>query len=467
MNFSERIRRKVMATISRYEMVLPGDRLIVAVSGGPDSVCLLDILFVLGSELGTSLVMAHYDHGLRPEEDESETHFVLHLAQSRGIPFETEKAPAFSVESKRHNEEALRNMRYTFLEKVREKYQAQKIALGHHLNDQAETVLMRLLRGSGPAGLGGIPPCRENRYIRPLIEMERMEIEAYLKERGISYVTDSSNLRTDYLRNQVRLALIPALQGYQPQLLRHLGEMAEILREDSAYLEGKAQEWVIAMSEQFSHGSISIPIPPFMALHPSLGSRVMRNLIRRVKGDLRRISRRHLKAILDLAIGKKSQGSLNLPNGLVIRKIYDHLHLSIETRKADMSFCHSLIGPGRYFIQEIPATLLIEEIARPAILRFPDSLLTAHLDAQKLPFPLVVRNYRPGDRFSPLGMKGQKKVKDFFVDQKVPMDLRRRTPMIISNGVAVWICGYRIDDRFKVTPETGKILRLTLDWATV
>ncbi len=205
--------RKVKATVSRYEMIQPGDLVVVGVSGGPDSVCLLHILQRLKKELEMALLVAHFDHGLRPGEDDSETRFVASLAASMGLPFETEKARSLLRRTAGSLEEAARNARYRYLEKLRKKHDARKIALAHQLNDQAETILMRLLRGSGPSGLGGIPPSRDRVIIRPLIEISRKEIETYIKGQSLSYVTDSSNLQPLFLRIGSVSSFFPCLRN--------------------------------------------------------------------------------------------------------------------------------------------------------------------------------------------------------------------------------------------------------------
>jgi tRNA(Ile)-lysidine synthase len=197
--------KKVKRTISRHQMLTPGDLCIVAVSGGADSVCLLDILYGLKEDLGIKLVVAHFNHGLREGEDEEETQFVQDLAFFMDLPFETEKASFLVDEAPGSVEEKARDARYAFMENVRKSLSGQKIALGHHLNDQAETILMRFLRGSGPSGLAGIPPFREKTIVRPLIEIKQDEIESYLKARDLTWIIDSSNLQTDYLRNKIRL----------------------------------------------------------------------------------------------------------------------------------------------------------------------------------------------------------------------------------------------------------------------
>ena len=252
--------KKVRHTIIKYKMIRDGDRVIVAVSGGPDSVCLLDILQELEDELMIELVVAHFDHGLRPGEDGVENRFVESLAVALNLPFEIKKADPDMGQGGASLEERARHARYQFLEEVKEKFSAQKIAIGHNLNDQAETVLMRLLRGSGPSGLAGIPPCREEKIIRPLIEITRGEIESYLELKGLTHMTDSSNLQACYLRNKIRLELLPRLREYQPRIVELLGRTADIMRNDEAWLAARAEEWVEGSTETRGDGEIRIPL---------------------------------------------------------------------------------------------------------------------------------------------------------------------------------------------------------------
>ncbi len=218
----KKIVKKVENTITGYRMLERGDRVIVAVSGGADSVCLLDILFTLKEILGIELVVAHFDHGLRPDEDEYETDFVKSLAESFDCNFTTKKTARSLTPGSASLEEKARDIRYRFLNEVKAQFSAQKIATGHNLNDQAETVLMRLLRGSGSSGLSGIPPVRDTHIIRPLIEVTRNEIESYLSSKGLRHITDSSNFETKHLRNEIRLNLLPQLEKYQPKIVEIL-----------------------------------------------------------------------------------------------------------------------------------------------------------------------------------------------------------------------------------------------------
>jgi tRNA(Ile)-lysidine synthase len=447
-------------------MISDGDCVIVAVSGGPDSVCLLHLLHELMDELDIHLVVAHFDHGLRPAEDETETAFVRRLAESLKLPFETAKGHLLAKKARGSREEVARNARYAFLERVRRKHKAQKIALGHNLNDQAETVLMRLLRGSGTSGLTGIPPFRDNNIIRPLIEIKRPEIEHYLKSKKLASVTDSSNLKTDYLRNKIRLELMPLLEVHQPQLAHLLAQTAKILRDEDAYLDRITEGWLNRNMERSPHPPFKVPIPSFLALPVALRRRVIRNVIGMVKKDLRRISWHHIEAIQHLAQAEKPQAVLNLPGRLTVKRAYDDLIFPASVSRKPRPFHYTFDGPGAYDLDEIGRRLSIEEIRSRKGLRLRGSRWTAFLDAEKLSFPIILRTFKAGDRFIPFGMKGHKKLKDFFVDLKVPLERRYSTPLLCSGDIPVWVCGFRIDDRFKITTETKKVMKLVFSTLT-
>jgi tRNA(Ile)-lysidine synthase len=462
MNSLDETVKKVKNTLCRYSMIMPGDRVIVAVSGGPDSVCLLDILHELKDDFRLELIVAHFDHGFRPGEDEAETHFVESLAGALNLFFETKRADQNVGEGRASTEEMARNARYQFLEEVQERFFAHKIALGHSLNDQAETVLMRLLRGSGPSGLAGIPPYRDDRIIRPLIEVARSEIERYIERRGLKYMTDSSNLETHYLRNRIRLELIPLLKEYQPRIVELLGQTADIMRKDDQWLETMAEGWVKEKSETKDNGEIHIPVSPFITLPKALRCRVIRHVLRTTGGGLRRVSLRHISAINRMAERERPQSQVSLPNRLIAKRVYDNLvFTTLMEDKGSNEFWYPLYGPGSFHLEAGQCIVSLEELEGVSLADAGASPGIVFLDGDRITYPLVIRSLRPGDRFIPLGMTGHKKLKDFFIDLKIPSEARARIPILTCNNIPIWICGLRIDDRFKVTPDTKKILKAT------
>lgn len=450
-------------TLTRYRMVQPGDRVVAAVSGGPDSVGLLDVLHRLAPDLGLDLVVAHLDHGLRGAQDATETRFVRELAQSRGLAFETGRAPDLRQEQGALEERA-REARYAFLERVRQKHRAQCIAVGHTLDDQAETVLMRLLRGSGPSGLAGMPPIREPGVIRPLIRVRHSQIQAYLGERGLSWCTDPSNLEPGCLRNRIRLELIPHLLGYQPRLVEHLADLADLLQEEDRYMEEAARQWLDVHRDGASgEADVSFPREAWLSIAPGLQRRVLRQAVREAAGGLRSLHRVHVDAVMGLLREGRSQAGLDLPGGLRVWRVYDRIRFGYPSAQGPSAYGASLPGPGTYAVEALGLHFILNERARAEVSSLRGPPETAFLDAARLSYPLELRPVQPGDRFVPLGMRGHRKVKDFLIDGKVPQEARQRVPVLVSGGKVAWLCGHRIDDRFKVNEGTDRVLEVRME----
>lgn len=456
------ILNKVKNTIARYSMIESGDRIVVAVSGGPDSVCLLAILNELSGPLGIELVVAHYDHGLRPAEDENESRFVEALSASLSIPFKTKKAGADLAVS-RALEERARHARYCFFDEVKEECRAQKIATAHTLNDQSETVLMRLLRGSGVTGLAGIPPVRDGMIIRPLISTTRDEIMSYMELKGLKFVTDSSNSQPCFLRNRIRMEVLPQLKEIQPRVIELLGRTGEIMRRDDEWMEAEAGAWIKKEAQVGKGGEVQIPLSSFKTLPEALKYRVIRYALSMVGETLRRICLAHIESVVSLTTGENPRSRINLPNGLIAGRLYDKLVLSRREGRVFDTFSYTLEGPGKVYLEALECTIAIEEKEKKEVPdQFP-SAWTAFLDADRITFPLVLRNFQPGDRFVPLGMSGHKKIKDFFIDLKVPAQERIRIPILTCDNRPIWVCGYRIDDHYKVMPDTETVLKVTVE----
>jgi tRNA(Ile)-lysidine synthase len=450
---------KAVATIKKYSMFAGGEKVLVGLSGGPDSVCLLHLLLSIKNKFMLDLSAIYIDHGLRPGETDEEVLFCKDLCESLHIPFMTKAidVKSYAREQRMNIQEAARQLRYTTFDEASCEMNAQKIALGHTADDQAETLLMRLLRGSGPTGLAGIPPVRKN-IIRPLIETERKDIEKFLDEGKIGFIIDSSNTKKDYLRNRIRLALFPMLRELNPDITETLSKTAAILRDEEKYFEIIVTKTLMKLISRKTDSRIELFLLPVESMDKVILRRVLRRAIEETKG-LREISFIHIEDIIDLIKRGKAGDRLYLPGGIRAIKGYATLILTSEP-PVTLSAC-PLMLPGETILKEagvlIKASILEIPVEAAGTGLQTDSAL---FDADKLVFPLIARPRKDGDFFYPLGFGKRKKIQDFFVDEKVPRDERDRTPLIISGEDIIWVLGYRGDDRFKVTEETKKTLRL-------
>ncbi len=441
-------------TIKRFNMLSSGETVVVGVSGGADSLGLLYILAEI-EEYNLKLIVSHINHGIRPEEGKRDARFVGEVARRLSLPFEIREAnaPEFKRISNLSLEEAARILRYGFFKEVLSKYRAQKIATAHTLDDQAETVLMRIIRGSGASGLSGIPPVSEGYIIRPLIETPRSEIEDYLRAKGIKWVEDSTNTATDFLRNRIRHELIPRLQEYNPRVKEALSRTADILRAQEGFIRSRAKNWfeyVFGSTEGEMVGSIS----HYRLIPEALRSEFLRMAIEKIKGNLREISFVHIDSVDGLLLSETPSGEISLPDGIVVAKGYD---LFLITRGSELrrEFSYAILSPGKWDFPEFECEIEIVEAESLGNDRF-----IGVFDADSVEFPIIVRNFCPGDRFIPLGMKTPKKLKRFFIDEKIPKFFRNRIPIFSSRGEIMWIGGRRIDERFKLKGKRAVKIRL-------
>jgi tRNA(Ile)-lysidine synthase len=454
---------QIKRAIDRYHLVEKGDRLIVGVSGGVDSMVLLHLLNACREAFDLSLVVAHVNHGLRPAESEKEAELVQKQAARFGLPFEYGefRVREFQKRGGLSPQDAARRIRFRFFYHLLEKYHAQKIALGHHADDQVETVLLRLIRGAGLQGLKGMLPIREGKVIRPLLGVWEEKIRSFAAEEKIPFLTDSSNLKKDYLRNRIRLALIPLMEReYQPNFKEILLRTATILGEENDYLEksaGAAYQKVIRGEGE----NLFFKFSEYQSLHPAIQWRVLRKILGKLcdggvaleEGEGSDVHRLYEKL-------HQSSPSflLELSQGAWVEKRYDEVLLGKGKVEPYLPFDVELISPGHTFIPEIGKEVVVEEADRDKFRNDYGPLNTALMDYGSLQFPLRMRNFRPGDRFYPLGARGSQKLKEFFIDHKIPKFERPKVPLLVSGERIVWIVGYRIDDRVKVTGKTKKVL---------
>jgi len=459
---------QVKRTIDSYHLLEKGERLIVGVSGGMDSMVLLHVLNAYRQKLDLFLIVAHVNHGLRPDESAREAELVQKESERLGLPFEYGQfdAKEFQKAAGLSLQDAGRRIRFHFFNNLLSKYHAQKIALGHNADDQVETVLLRLMRGAGLKGLKGMLPIRDGRVIRPMLEVWRREIESFATGNSIPFLLDSSNLKKSYLRNRLRLALIPLIEReYQSNFKAVVMRTSTILREENDFLErgGEDAYQEIVREEK---DTLSFRFSEYDFLHKAIQRRVLQKILDKISGG----------EMIEEGVGwggsviyrKLQQPSpsflMELPHGIFIEKRYDRVSLGKGRVKAVPPFEVELISPGCTLIKEIGREVVIEETNSRDI-RFEslnETRNVAFLDYQCLQFPLRLRNFRPGDRFQPMGVKGVQKLKKFFIDHKIPRFERPKIPLLISGEMIAWIVGYRINERVKVTEKTEKVLRIEL-----
>ena len=453
---------RVKRTIGEHRLLEVGDRVLVAVSGGPDSVALLRVLQLLEPEFGLSLRVLHINHGLRGEESDREERFVADLAERLGIPAESVRISLADLAGSGQGslQQVGREVRYQLLQQAAERWRCSRIGLGHHADDQAETILEHLLRGSGREGLTGMP-YRRGPIVRPLLDVTRREIEAFLQRQQLEFCVDSSNLKPVYRRNRLRLELIPLLKReYNPGLVEGLNRMAALLRDEEELLEELAGRAASGMGVVFDRDRVRIPVAELLRQPVALQRRILRRALQRLAGQPGGVYYEQVARLRELAANPASGRVAHLAGDLQGRREYQWLVLE-HRRRADREgyWEHPLQIPGRTRLPEIGAVVEAEigEAGPPQ----GDDPNRVVLDLDRVSFPIFARSRRPGDRFYPLGLEGSQKVKKFFIDHKVPREARERAAVIGSGGDIYWLAGWRADARFAAGPATSRFLVLT------
>lgn len=448
---------RVRKTIEKYEMLRPGDKVVVGLSGGADSVSLLHALNRL-KHLHLRLIAAHLNHGIRGKEAARDAEFSRSVAESLGVEFVLGEAdaPALRKKSRLSLEDAARTLRYEFFESVRKKHGASRIATAHTLDDQAETVLMRLIRGSGTRGLSGIPPMSGRYIVRPLIETDRAAIESYLKSEGIDWIEDSTNRERDYLRNRIRLDLLPGLSEYNPKIKETLTRTADILRLEEDFISHEAERKFRSVFKS-EGGELTGDLNKYKRLHAAVRIAVLMRALSEKRDGLKNISSIHLTAADALLTSMTASGESVFPEGTVVVKGHGSFLVTTKDELAK-GFSYAIPSPGRWGFPELEVE--IEEAPVKNLEAEREDIVYLNFDAVK--FPIEVRSFKPGDRFVPLGMKRRKKVKDYFIDRKIPAFMRMRVPIFLSAGEIIWIGAMRIDERARIEGKPKKALKLTL-----
>ncbi|WP_408955203.1 tRNA lysidine(34) synthetase TilS [Natroniella sp. ANB-PHB2] len=454
---------KVKETIIKYDLLSTGDKILVAVSGGPDSLVLLHILKRLREDYDLQLHVFHLDHMLRGEESIVDAEFVKQIAHKWEVPITVERYDVKSYQQRMELslEEAAREVRYDFLFKYLKKFNLTKIAVGHHANDQAETILMNLLRGAGLKGLAGIFPKRDQ-VVRPLFELTKQEINNYCQRYNLESRLDKTNLDTIYYRNKIRLELLPSLiKEYNSNLINTLQRNAEILQGEEKFLVQSTIEVMNRLLLKETPHQLVILKNKFSELHLALQRRVVKRTLKLLSGQEQGFYYHHIESIIDFILTGETGTQIDLPQQMVVALNYEQVIFKIGGRadKKTNYFEHKLsVGEIKVLDLGLEVKTKVVKNTYPwkKELNNPNK---AHLDLSKVGFEFYLRQRKEGDRFYPLGMKGSKKIKDFLIDEKVPLARRDKVPIFTTlEGEIFWVAKLRIDERFKVVEETKKIL---------
>ncbi|TDI13454.1 MAG: tRNA lysidine(34) synthetase TilS [Acidobacteria bacterium] len=446
-------------TVEQHRMFRAGQRVLVAVSGGPDSTALLHLLVSLARSMSLELHVAHLDHSLRGPDSRQDRRFVESMARDLGLPCTVHVRDVPQGSRTGLSEGRARELRYRFLGQLAQQLGAQRIATGHTRDDQAETVLLHLVRGAGTRGLAGIPPVRDP-YVRPLLQAPRAEVEAWLRGQGVPWREDASNHDRRFLRNRVRHELLPLLErDYRSGVRSRLASTAELLREDQELLEQLAAGHYRRLAEPCP-GGVALDADGVSGLPAALAGRVLRRAYREARPSEYAPGCRTVAGLRVMA-AEISSGARDLPGGLEALREGSRLILRHRPpRQPAKPFRATAVVPGRLAWPEAGISLKMQEVDRGGLCSDirQESREIAHLDLGRTGRHLELRSRRPGDAFYPLGLGGRKKLQDFLVDAGIPRRDRDFVGLLTAGDEVVWLVGHRLDDRFKVTDATTRVL---------
>ncbi|WP_353094405.1 tRNA lysidine(34) synthetase TilS [Tissierella praeacuta] len=457
------MKNKVLSSIREYDLINENDNILVGVSGGPDSMALLYVLLEIKDSIDFNIHIAHVNHGVRGEDAKSDQIFVENVARKLGLPYYTKDVDMikYGKEKGISSEEAGRELRYGFFRGILTKLGGGKIAVAHNKNDQAETLIMRFLRGTGIDGLKGMD-FRTKDIIRPILGIDRKEIEAYIEKKKIETVLDKTNLEPIYSRNKVRLEILPYIErNFNPNIVNTLWRMSRVSSIDSEFLEEFSESrYNIIVKNQDKH-SIILDGGKLLDEHKCIQQRIIRMSILKINGSLQGISEVQISTVINLLSTFDTGKEVHLSNNIIAKLSYGDLVIEKGINKNNINYSYSLRFPGFNIIEDIGYSFNIKIFNMDKDFIMNKDKNTKYFDADKVKGKLVARNRINGDRFIPFGMRGTKKLKDYFIDEKIPKELRDKIPLIVDDENIIWVVGYRTNDLYRVTKKTKRILLIS------
>lgn len=467
------MKEKIKNYIIEKNMVKKGDKILIALSGGPDSIALTHVLYTLKEYFNIQLFAAHVNHCVRGKEADEDENYAKEFCDKLNIPFFSLRIDINELAKNKgiSTEMAGREVRYEFFNKIKNENNIDKIALAHNSNDQAETLLMRIMRGTGIQGLIGIKPVRDEYYIRPILCIDRARIEDYCQGNNLMPRIDKTNLETIYSRNKVRLELIPYIKdNFNEDIIDTLNRLSETIEKDNDFIEEAASKYFNKYIK-INIGEIIIDKNIF-SLHESMITRVIRKALERLTGDLVNFEKVHIYDIIKLS--KQGTGkSINLPKGVLVQNIYGDLVLSLLNKKninlkKELKISQDLLDrdillKGVTLDENVLGYKVSFKLINNKDINLKTENLTKYFSIDKDIESIVIRSREDGDRFNPYGMMGTKKLKDIFIDLKIRKDLRDNIPLVLINDKIAWIVGYRVSNAFKVSRNSKNILEIKFE----
>ncbi len=453
---------KVKQYIENYKMLEKGDQIIVGVSGGADSVCLFHVLLELRKEYELTLHVIHINHGIRGEEAKRDEEFVRELCKKEEVSFQVvhKDIPLLAKEGRMSVEEAGRKARYEVFNQYFLAYKCNKIAIAHNKNDTAETILFHMFRGSGLSGLTGISPVRD-RIIRPLLCLERKEIESYLFERGISYLDDSTNFTLDYTRNKIRLKVLKEAEGINSKAVSHIAMAGETFRELQEYVEKSVMKAAERILVKGTENEILLQIEELSKEDIVIQKEIVRKAFFMLSESLKDIDAYHITSVLQL-IKKQPGRRIDLPYGITAMREYNHIEL--RTKGKDLSKDlepRELLIPGITPLFEEGKSIKASLLNYKKNMIIPQSICTKWFDYDKIKDTVLIRCRKQGDYLC-IDKGGTKKLKALLIDEKIPRQKRDILPLLADGSHIMWVIGNRISEAYKVDENTRRILQITI-----
>lgn len=447
-------------------MIKNGDRVLVALSGGPDSICLLHILNSLKDILNIEIFAAHVNHCLRGDDADEDERYVKEFCEKLQIPCYIKKANINKIaeERKISSEMAGREIRYEFFDEIFKNENLNKIAIAHNANDQAETILMRIMRGTGLEGLIGIKPIRDYKYIRPILCLTRDEIEKYCESNNLNPRIDKTNLENIYSRNKIRLDMIPYIkENFNSDIVSTLNRLASLSAIDQEYIEGVCDEKYERFCKEYRE-SITIDKGAFKENRAIL-SRIIRKVYIKLNGNGYNFEMKHIDDIVSLQKGETGK-EIHLPNDIICKNIYGEISIYLNNKKNDFKLDEIFISKNQLktlkninLLEKIGYDICIDIFPNKSI-QFDNNSLIKYFDYDKIKEGITIRAKKDGDKIIPLGMNGSKKIKSIFIDAKIPKEERNKIPLVCFDQEIAWIVGLKVSNLFKVSKKTQDIIKI-------